>query len=730
MLKKKTQSIHYQAVFQWFFRIFITVSLIFCFSLIPLFASSQNIFTDLQKEKRKQMLHSGTTEISSTITGMLNTSSMLMSDERFIHLLYKNIDYTDFTITAQRQMRNTLNSLTSPFEAITNTTLLLDENVIITNNSIFFEYSLPYYPNFFQVDNLSYEEWVNLLASTGTGFTPACNIATYRTSYDALTYVIPWSNGSYLYSCIPVETIKELVIEEANLSNCYFTITSAKGDILYSDLPEDTLNYQTFTEGCSTGRIKISVHIPDSIFFQDMKTFYVFFVLYIIVCIMALISMGIVGTKRATKPVMNIIDLLEQSRNIKPIDSITSQQNNSSGFDYISNSIKNADHNLEMYQTALNTQQKILQARFIEKAIGGQLVSKNDIRDFCSYFPNFPNNFRLLLVKLWAYTDKSSTTTYQDPLLLLQSFLENKLSCVYQQPINDTELLLILSEENYNNSQSTLNFIINNINQEEPTYHAGCIASDIYHNLEEIPTAYQQLRALDSAFYTENRTQICTASDSIMESELKIPITMIDLMTLYTAITSGNIELALNRLSSYSDELARPENVTFTVPVYEVIKSMLTYIKIDYWALLINQYIPSYQNGKTLYEQLCETIQSFCGQINEYNHMDKDSFTLELFNYIDDHYTDCDICLTSLKTHFKCSESTIRKVFKRVTDVPIARYIEQKRMLLANDLLAQNEMSVTEIARLCGYSLPHSFYKAYKRVYGHAPTLQNGTNTD
>ena len=111
--------------------------------------------------------------------------------------------------------------------------------------------------------------------------------------------------------------------------------------------------------------------------------------------------------------------------------------------------------------------------------------------------------------------------------------------------------------------------------------------------------------------------------------------------------------------------------------------------------------------------------------ISDHNNLDKDTFTQELFSYIDAHYTDCDICLTSLKTHFKCSESTIRKVFKRVTDVPIARYIEQKRMLLANDLLAQNEKSVTEIALECGYALPHSFYKAYKRVYGHAPTLLN-----
>lgn len=730
MPKKYTPSTHHQTVFQWFSKIFVAVSLIFCFTLIPLFASMRRSFSDLQIEKWKQLLHSGTTEISSTVTGILNISTTLLSDERYSHLTYKNIDYADFTITKQRQMRSTLQSLTKPFGIMSDTTLLLNEEVAITNSTIFFGNNLSYYPNFFQADDLSYEEWTNLLSSTGTGFTTAHTIKTYSTKYDALVFVTPWSSDSYLYTCIPIRTFKKLVIEEANLEHCYFTVSSAKDDILYSDLPEELTNYQTFTEPCTSGQVKISVHIPNSIFFQNMKTFYTFFALYIILCFMILISISIIGTKRTAKPIMNIIDILEQSKNIKPANNIYAQQEIRNGFDYIYNSIRNADRDLASYQTALNTQHKILQARFIEKALSGQLVSKNDIQDFQAYFPNFPHSFRLLLVKLWMYTTVRSTMNQENPMLLLHSFIEQELSSVYLQQINDTELLLILSEEDYESSSATLNFMINNVNHEEPTYHAQCIASNVCFNLVDIPTAFQQLQTANRFSFTEYQTHICNVTDSLENTDLKIPVTMIDLMTLYTAITSGNIELSLNRLSAYSDELLQTENIAFSKPVYEVIRSMLTYIKINYLQLLIDQYIPSYQTDRSLYEQLSQTVQTFCSQINEYNNVDKDFFTQELFSYIDSHYTDCDICLTSIKTHFKCSESTIRKVFKRVTDIPIARYIEQKRMLLANDLLAQNEKSISEIARLCGYTLPHSFYKAYKRVYGHAPSLPNNADTD
>ena len=446
MRKKKNPSIHHQAVFRWFSKIFITVSLIICFALIPLFASMKSSFADLQIEKRKQLLHSGASEISSTVTGILNTSTTLLLDERFSHLTYKNVDYADFTITKQRQMRGTLQSLIKPFDSISDTALLLNEEVAITNNTISFENNLSYYPTFFQVDDLDYEEWVNLLSATGTGFTSAHTIKTYSSKYEALVFATPWSNDSYLYTCIPVKTIKELVIEEANLDNCYFTILSTKDDILYSDLPEKLTNYQTFTEACSSGRIKISVHIPDSIFFQNMKTFYMFFALYITVCFMILISISIIGTKRAAKPIMNIIDILEQSKNIKLTDNLHTRQGIQNGFDYISNSIRNADRDLELYQATLNTQHKFLQSRFIETALGGLLVSKNDIQDFQSYFPNFPSSFRLLLVNLWTYTTVHSTANQDNPMLLLQSFIEQELSSVYLQQINDTELLLILSE--------------------------------------------------------------------------------------------------------------------------------------------------------------------------------------------------------------------------------------------------------------------------------------------
>ena len=277
MLKKQSNSIHYHAIFKWFSKIFIIISIIFCIALIPVFALMKNNFSDLQMEKRKQMLHSGATQISSTVKGLINAADALRHDARFNQLRYPNADYDNFPITTQHQMQDELQNLMSPFDYVSHTALQLNEDVIITDSTLFFKNRLDYYPNFFQVDDMTYDEFVNLLSATGTGFTQVCHVKTYSSEYDALLLVTPWTNSSYLYSCINVSAIKQLVLEEANLNDCFLTVTSADDDLLYSDLPEDVSKHQTLSEICSSGRMKISVHIPDNVFYQHMKPFYLFF---------------------------------------------------------------------------------------------------------------------------------------------------------------------------------------------------------------------------------------------------------------------------------------------------------------------------------------------------------------------------------------------------------------------------------------------------------------------
>lgn len=55
-------------------------------------------------------------------------------------------------------------------------------------------------------------------------------------------------------------------------------------------------------------------------------------------------------------------------------------------------------------------------------------------------------------------------------------------------------------------------------------------------------------------------------------------------------------------------------------------------------------------------------------------------------------------------------------------DITVTSYIEKLRMNLATELLTKREYAVAEISQKCSYANINTFYKAYKRVYGHSPT--------
>jgi AraC-like DNA-binding protein len=68
------------------------------------------------------------------------------------------------------------------------------------------------------------------------------------------------------------------------------------------------------------------------------------------------------------------------------------------------------------------------------------------------------------------------------------------------------------------------------------------------------------------------------------------------------------------------------------------------------------------------------------------------------------------------------SESYLSVCFKDFTGQNFTNYVEELRMNKANQFLALGNNTVAEIAEKVGYSNPHSFRRAYKRVFGCNPS--------
>lgn len=714
---KKSNSISH-----WFLSMFLIFASLFGLTLIPLFFYLQYTFSTLQQEKIQTQLNSGSVQLEAVVTGILNISSSLSADTRFIPLGYAEPAYDSIALSTRNQLKNTFNSFILPLELISDASLQLDleQNIVITNKTVFFQSITQYYPDFFQVENLNSTEWTEVLSRNNTGFLPVQHITAYGKNYDALIFSTKWNKRSYLYACMDIVDIKKLLISEQDKSGYYITISNINGDLLYSDLPDNVPDFQTLSNRLTTGNLEISIHIDNSVFYQKFRPLYFFLIIYGSICIIVMLAAILTGAKVSAKPILNIIRLLEYSQNIPSTIRHSTNTRCQNGFDYISESILIADTNLGEYKNAFHTQQKILQALFLQKALDGQLNTPRSIHQFYSYFPNFPKGYYLLLLRLWTYEENSSDF-YANPLQLLQSFLEKMLPNAYQQQLSDSELLLLVSEKDFENYCHTLDFMVENINREEPSYFVRCLCSNVHHHLESLPTAYHQLQDMIEFSFQGDQAHVCTISD--LQAPLPPFFTMSDLLTLYTAITYGNHKIALGKLKLYSDKLNLEQNILYKRPLYEIIRSILLCIRLEHPLRLIYLHIPGYQPDVNLYTQLEEIVRIFCDAINNIGKTTLKPFVKELLQYIDANYRDSNLCLTSLETHFKCSSSTIRKAFKDATNITVTSYIEQKRMHLANELLAQNQMTIAEIAVECGFTSTNTFYKAYRRIYGHAPKM-------
>ncbi len=92
-----------------------------------------------------------------------------------------------------------------------------------------------------------------------------------------------------------------------------------------------------------------------------------------------------------------------------------------------------------------------------------------------------------------------------------------------------------------------------------------------------------------------------------------------------------------------------------------------------------------------------------------------------IVNYVDLHFREQDISITSLAEVFGLSESYISRCFKKQTGVGFLKYLHAKRLQEAKLLLAENKISVKSVANLVGYSSDITMIRAFKRYEGVTP---------
>lgn len=100
------------------------------------------------------------------------------------------------------------------------------------------------------------------------------------------------------------------------------------------------------------------------------------------------------------------------------------------------------------------------------------------------------------------------------------------------------------------------------------------------------------------------------------------------------------------------------------------------------------------------------------------------SWTIAMANYIDEHYAERDLTVSSVSDLFHYNPIYATKVFKQETGLNISAYIQQKRLNRARQLLGDGH-TVKEIANACGFSNAACMNRAFVKEFGVTPGTLN-----
>jgi transcriptional regulator GlxA family with amidase domain len=97
----------------------------------------------------------------------------------------------------------------------------------------------------------------------------------------------------------------------------------------------------------------------------------------------------------------------------------------------------------------------------------------------------------------------------------------------------------------------------------------------------------------------------------------------------------------------------------------------------------------------------------------------------DIISYLNQHLTES-FRLDDIAEHFFISKHHLNKVFRKATGTTIYDYLLYKRVIFAQQLLADG-MNATEVAIQSGFKDYSSFYRAYTKFLGHSPVKDRET---
>lgn len=130
--------------------------------------------------------------------------------------------------------------------------------------------------------------------------------------------------------------------------------------------------------------------------------------------------------------------------------------------------------------------------------------------------------------------------------------------------------------------------------------------------------------------------------------------------------------------------------------------------------------VRDYSSREQVLEQLHEMAQLVMNEVRKTRFSSGQQMIEAIRNYVDENFS-YELTLASLADMFHLNETYLSGLFKTSVGVTFSDYVTKLRLSKATVLLEENELKLTDIATLVGYSSSSYFSTAFKKYYGKGP---------
>lgn len=635
--------------------------------------------------------------IDSSFDSFNALQNLILSDSSYNELHYSYDGIEDQTLNKLRRIIKTHTIF--PYNFIVNFGLVRESELLLTREHIFFDREYLSSEYYFKCDENYFGEFDKMLF-----FLPSKHFASSSfEEYDAITLGACLSRQHNLYLFIHYsfpEMINNFVDKQILDSSCisfYYDdmLLNSQGNLSIED------PFTMLTCSSNTNRnFRIELRLANSYIEKDLVNFKQLANIFIIVILFAACFWSILFAIKISAPFRFLSNTLSEA------GISTAKNHQSAALSSLLTGIKQMGTQLSDLKYQIEEQNKQNKIHILEKALYRGLFSENDYRYFAKVFDDFPTKWRLVFINYFAPDDIMALESAQS---ILANFIMNNLSQDIVFTYTQDTLLLFSSEYQHDILEEKLKNLQENL-EEKYQISISYTITRTYTHVSQLSTALQEL---------EYETMLRPTQS---ENNSVFPIHQIE--CIYHALQNGNKEVAISILQSANifDSPHSSINLFEAKRIYQMIAYVLIQIKIE--NNLLDIPIPNFK--QTTVQSLFETELPHCfAQIAEHlNQKDVDQKTILLFqiqDFINTNIYNQQLCISMITDYFHISAPTLQKHILSCYGTTFSAYVEKKRMEKAQQLLQDPAFTIQEITEMIGYTNTNSFYKAFKRNFGHSP---------